>query len=40
MGENKFGHPLQEVLARLEGTLVYRTDQNGTVSITSDGHRL
>jgi competence protein ComEC len=37
---NKFGHPSEEVLERLEGTLVFRTDHNGTVSIASDGHRL
>jgi competence protein ComEC len=37
---NRFGHPSEEVLERLEGTLVFRTDRNGTVSIASDGHRL
>jgi len=38
--DNKFGHPSGEVLARLEGMLVYRTDEDGAVTITSDGHRL
>jgi competence protein ComEC len=38
--DNRFGHPAQEVLNRLDGMLVYRTDQHGTVTITSDGHRL
>ena len=37
---NRFGLPSREVLERLEGTLVYRTDENGTVTVTSDGHRL
>ena len=37
---NRSGHPSQEVLERLAGRLVYRTDENGTVSISSDGHRL
>jgi len=37
---NKFGHPASEVLERLEGTRCYRTDEDGTVSIASDGHRL
>ncbi len=38
--DNRFKHPSDEVLERLEGMLVYRTDQDGTVSIASDGHRL
>ena len=38
--DNDFGHPSDDVLERLEGALVYRTDENGTVTITSDGHRL
>ena len=38
--DNRFGHPAEEVLARLEGTLVYRTDEDGTVTISSDGHKL
>jgi competence protein ComEC len=37
---NKFGRPAEEVLARLERTLVYHTDENGTVTISSDGHKL
>ncbi len=33
--------PAEEVIRRLSETpLVYRTDKHGTVSITSDGHRL
>jgi competence protein ComEC len=38
--ENDFGHPSGEVLERLEGMLVYRTDRHGRVEITSDGHTL
>jgi competence protein ComEC len=38
--DNSFGHPSSEVLERLEGQLVYRTDENGTVTLSSDGHRL
>jgi competence protein ComEC len=38
--DNRFKHPSDEVLERLEGTLLYRTDRNGRVTVTSDGHRL
>jgi beta-lactamase superfamily II metal-dependent hydrolase len=38
--DNRFDMPSREVLERLEGALVYRTDENGTVTIASDGHRL
>jgi competence protein ComEC len=38
--ENTFGHPSPEVLARLAGRRVFRTDQSGTVEIVSDGTRL
>jgi competence protein ComEC len=38
--ENPFGHPSPEVLERLAGVLVYRTDQNGRVEVVSDGRRL
>ena len=33
VGDNRYGHPTQEVLDRLEdfGCIVYRTDENGTV---------
>jgi competence protein ComEC len=36
---NTYGHPTNEALERLNaaGTLVYRTDLNGTVTITTDG---
>jgi competence protein ComEC len=35
--ENDFGHPCDEVLDRLSGIPVYRTDELGTVEIVSDG---
>lgn len=35
VGYNSYGHPAEETLARLEaaGTKIYRTDENGTVTI-------
>ncbi|MGD2143063.1 MAG: DNA internalization-related competence protein ComEC/Rec2 [Anaerolineae bacterium] len=38
--DNEFGHPCEEVLGRLEGRTIYRTDQHGTVEMVSDGTRL
>ena len=42
--DNKFGHPSDEVLARLQERLgspnVYRTDRQGTIEFTTDGQRL
>ncbi len=35
---NAYGHPVESVLARFPG-LVLRTDLDGTVELTSDGHR-
>jgi competence protein ComEC len=39
---NDYGHPHQETLDKLKaaGTTVYRTDQNGTITFTSDGSNL
>jgi beta-lactamase superfamily II metal-dependent hydrolase len=39
---NDYGHPHQVTLDKLSaaGVTVYRTDQNGTVVITSDGKNL
>lgn len=37
---NRFGHPSASVLERLEGTLVLRTDEHGTITFTTDGRRL
>jgi competence protein ComEC len=40
--ENSYGFPNREVLERLQerGVMVFRTDQDGLVSIRSDGRRL
>ncbi|HOQ65423.1 MAG TPA: MBL fold metallo-hydrolase [Methanosarcina thermophila] len=36
--ENEYGHPDAEVLERLQATSkVYRTDLNGTITVTTDG---
>jgi competence protein ComEC len=37
--ENRFGHPAPELLARLEGVEVLRTDQRGRIELISDGMR-
>ena len=39
---NRYGHPTQETLAKLNAmsVKVYRTDLNGTVIITSDGSNI
>ena len=40
--DNTYGHPTEETLARLQGAgaRIFRTDQDGTVTITSDGHTI
>ncbi len=40
--ENRFGHPSEEVLQRLEaiGAQVWRTDAQGTIEVITDGRRL
>lgn len=38
--DNPFGHPSDETLARLNGVQVYRTDEEGTITFTSDGRKL
>ncbi|MCX7680425.1 MAG: DNA internalization-related competence protein ComEC/Rec2 [Anaerolineae bacterium] len=35
--DNRFGHPCAEVLERLAGIPLYRTDEDGTIEIVSDG---
>ena len=41
--DNTYGHPHSEAVARLSkfcGNQIYRTDENGTVCISSDGAKL
>ena len=40
VGDNDFGHPAPSTLDRLDDTLVYRTDQQGDVTFSTDGERL
>jgi competence protein ComEC len=37
VGENSYGHPHPDVLARLAGITVLRNDENGTISLYSTG---
>ncbi len=39
---NSYGHPNRDVLGRLaqHGTVVLRTDQDGLVTVRTDGRRL
>ena len=39
VGDNSYGHPADETIARLlaVGARIWRTDQNGTIWVTSDG---
>jgi competence protein ComEC len=39
--DNEYGHPAPELLERLQrsGTVTWRTDEQGTLSITLDGRR-
>ena len=38
--DNPFGHPSPEVVDRLSATHLYRTDQQGTIELITDGKRL
>ena len=38
--DNLFGHPSPEVVGRLSATHLYRTDQQGTIELITDGKRL
>jgi competence protein ComEC len=37
---NRFGHPSAEVLGRLDGDAVFRTDRDGDISVSTDGRHL
>jgi competence protein ComEC len=38
--DNRYGHPAPELMKRLSSARIYRTDQDGTIEVTSDGQRL
>jgi len=40
VGQNSYGHPTEQTLSRLQavGATIYRTDQHGTIAITTNGH--
>jgi competence protein ComEC len=38
--DNRYGHPTPDVLDRLDGDAIFRTDLNGDVAISTDGRRL
>jgi len=35
--DNRFGHPSEVTLEKLEGTAIYRTDLDGSIEVVSDG---
>lgn len=39
VGENKFGHPSPETLAKLSSLTTLRTDEEGTIEVVTDGER-
>lgn len=38
--DNEYGHPADSVMARLPECLIYRTDINGTITLSSDGETI
>ncbi len=40
VGENRYGHPTQDVLATLAGRLILRNDLHGRVHVWSDGAQM
>ncbi len=38
--DNRYGHPAPDVLRRLDGDAIFRTDLHGDVAISTDGRRL
>jgi len=39
VGENTFGHPAPETLAKLSSLTTLRTDEEGTIEVVTDGER-
>jgi competence protein ComEC len=39
VGENNFGHPASETLAKLSSLTALRTDEEGTIEVMTDGER-
>ncbi len=39
-GDNRYGHPADETLARLADTAVLRTDEDGDITVSTDGKRV
>jgi competence protein ComEC len=37
---NRYGHPVPEILERLDGGLILRTDEQGDVILSTDGRHL
>lgn len=40
VGKNNYGHPAESVLNNLKDTTIYRTDEDGTIWLTSDGNKI
>jgi competence protein ComEC len=38
--DNSYGHPTDEVLSRLEGDVIVRTDHHGDITVSTEGRRL
>jgi competence protein ComEC len=38
--DNPYGHPTEDVLARLAGDFILRTDQHGDITLSTDGRHL
>lgn len=39
VGENTFGHPAPETLAKLSSLTILHTDEEGTIEVVTDGER-
>jgi len=40
VGENRYGHPTDETLARLNGRLILRNDRHGRIHVRTDGEQM